>query len=65
MKNINAFEYIANMLFGGDAQRVVTTGVNDTMQDIIVAFIGALIVSLVYIFECKTDNKGIVNSFIY
>lgn len=59
------FEYIANMLFGGDAQRVVTTGVNDTMQDIIVAFIGALIVSLVYIFECKTDNKGIVNSFIY
>lgn len=59
------FEYIANMLFGGDAQRVVTTGVNDTMQDIIVAFIGSLIVSLVYIFECKTDNKGIINSFIY
>ena len=59
------FEYGANILFGGDAQRVATTGVNDTMQDIIVAFIGSIIVSLIYSFECKTDNNGIVNSFIY
>lgn len=59
------FEYVANILFGGDAQRVATTGVNDTMQDIIVAFIGSIIVSLIYSFECKTDNNGIVNSFIY
>ena len=59
------FEYCANILFGGDAQRVATTGVNDTMQDIIVAFIGSIIVSLIYSFECKTDNNGIVNSFIY
>jgi uncharacterized membrane protein YjdF len=28
------FEYFANILFGGDAQRVIETGVNDTMQDI-------------------------------
>lgn len=59
------FEYGANILFGGDAQRVATTGVNDTMQDIIVAFIGSIIVSLIYSFECKTDNNGIINSFIY
>ena len=59
------FEYGANILFGGDAQRVATTGVNDTMQDIIVAFIGSIIVSLIYSFECKTDNNGIVNSYIH
>lgn len=59
------FEYGANILFGGDAQRVATTGVNDTMQDIIVAFIGSIIVSLIYSFECKTDNNGIINSFTY
>lgn len=59
------FEYVANILFGGDAQRVATTGVNDTMQDIIVAFVGSILVSVMYIFEYKTDNKRIVNSFIY
>lgn len=59
------FEYGANILFGGDAQRVATTGVNDTMQDIIVAFIGSIIVSFIYSFECKTDNNGVINSFIY
>ena len=34
------FEYTCNILFGGDAQMVAKTGVNDTMQDMIVAFIG-------------------------
>lgn len=36
------FEYICNILVGGDAQRVVKTGVNDTMQDMIVAFLTSL-----------------------
>lgn len=44
------FEYLANILFGGDAQRVMLTGVNDTMQDIIVAFLGSILVSLVHLF---------------
>lgn len=47
------FEYTANIVFGGDAQKVILTGVNDTMQDIIVAFMGSILVSTLYIFNNK------------
>ena len=47
------FEFTCNYLFGGDAQRVVLTGVSDTMWDMIVAFFGSLIVSFVYYFRRK------------
>ena len=42
------FEYVCNILFGGDAQMVEKTGVNDTMIDMIVALIGALCFSVWY-----------------
>lgn len=58
------FEYIANILFGGDAQRVALTGVNDTMQDMIVAFLGSVIVSLLYYYEESQNKKAFVKSFI-
>ena len=40
------FEFICNIFFGGDAQKVKTTGVDDTMWDIIVAFIGTIIFTI-------------------
>lgn len=49
------FEYTANILFGGDAQRVALTGVNDTMQDIIVAFLGSILVSITYAFYSQAS----------
>ena len=49
------FEYTANIFFGGDAQRVALTGVNDTMQDIIVAFLGSILVSIAYAFYSKAS----------
>lgn len=49
------FEYTANIFFGGDAQRVALTGVNDTMQDIVVALLGSLMVALIYLFNNKSD----------
>lgn len=58
------FEYIANIFFGGDAQRVSKTGVNDTMQDMLVAFIGSIFVSIVYYIEEVTKKNGIVKKFI-
>ncbi len=58
------FEYTANILFGGDAQRVAKTGVNDTMQDMIVAFLGSIVVSVIYYIEEKTHKTGIVKSFM-
>jgi len=47
------FEFCANILFGGDAQRVAATGVTDTMLDIIVAFLGSIIYSIVHYFKNK------------
>ena len=44
------FEFTANILFGGDAQKVASTGVTDTMMDIIVAFLGSVLYSIVYLF---------------
>ena len=40
-----SFEFICNILFKTDPQNVLTTGVTDTMKDIIIALIGSLIVS--------------------
>ena len=42
------YEYICSIIFNIDPQEVLKTGVNDTMLDIIVAFIGSIIVSLFY-----------------
>lgn len=58
------FEYFGNIFFGGDAQRVAKTGVNDTMQDMLVAFIGSIIVSILYVIEEKRKINGMVKSFM-
>lgn len=42
------FEFVCNILFGGDAQRVAETGVDDTMLDMIVAFLGSVVFSIYY-----------------
>lgn len=56
------FEYSSNILFGGDAQKVVKTGVNDTMQDIIVALIGSVFVCLIYGFYSTLKIFDFTNS---
>ncbi|MDO4963738.1 MAG: hypothetical protein Q4E75_06575 [bacterium] len=45
------FEYVSSILFNVDPQKVLTTGVNDTMKDIIVAFLGSILVSMYYFFK--------------
>ena len=50
------FEFVCNILFGGDAQRVAATGVTDTMLDMIVAFIGASLFSLGFYLKEKLKN---------
>ena len=40
------FEFVCDNLFGGDALRVLETGVTDTMMDMIVAFVGSIIVTV-------------------
>ncbi len=56
------FEYMANIFFGGDAQRVALTGVNDTMQDMIVALIGSMLVVIIYSFYSKLSIFSFENS---
>lgn len=49
-------EFTSDHIFGGDTQNVLTTGVEDTMKDMIVAFLGAILTSIYFAYE-KTLNK--------
>ena len=40
------------------------TGVSDTMGDIIVAFLGSILVSVCYRFETKYNYKLLIKKFI-
>jgi uncharacterized membrane protein YjdF len=51
------FEFTCNIFFGGDAQRVAETGVDDTMWDMIVALIGATIFSMCSVMCKKSDQN--------
>lgn len=50
------FEFTSDQLLGGDTQKVLTTGVTDTMKDMIVAFLGAILTAIYYGYE-KCCNK--------
>ena len=55
--NWEIFEFISSIIFKVDPQHVLTTGVSDTMKDLIVALIGAFLVLLEYISDKKIINK--------
>lgn len=58
------FEYFNDNLFGKDAQNVLTTGVNDTMDDMIAALIGSILFNIMYVYEQVTNNQIIISKFI-
>ena len=58
------FEYLSSFYFHMDPQKVLTTGVSDTMGDIIVAFLGSILVSMCYYFENKYNYNLLVKRFI-
>lgn len=58
------FEYLSSFYFHMDPQKVLSTGVNDTMGDIIVAFLGSVLVSISYYFENKYNYKLLIKKFI-
>lgn len=60
------YEYIAFLLTGHDAQHHLTTGVVDTMEDIICCFVGSAVMSadfLIYKWQKKSLLMGPVLSF--
>lgn len=58
------FEFFNDKLFCKDAQNVLTTGIYDTMMDMISAFIGSILFNIMYIFEEKSHNPLLVKKFI-
>lgn len=58
------FEFTTDKLFNKDAQNVFTTGVNDTMKDIICAFLACLFILLSYAYEKINNKKIMVINFI-
>lgn len=58
------FEYFSDMLFKQDAQNVLTTGIHDTMKDMIAAFLGSILFSVIYVYVEKTNNNVLINKFI-
>lgn len=58
------FEFTCDNLFDKDAQKVLTTGVDDTMKDMIVALLGSLLFSVSYAYEVICEKTLIVKNFI-
>lgn len=58
------FEFTTDNLLGGDAQRVVATGVTDTMKDIICALLGSILFSFCYVYECLKNKTLLIKEFI-
>ena len=47
-----------------DMQDVIKTGVDDTMKDILVAILSALLVIISYVYETKKNKKGLITTII-
>lgn len=58
------FEFSADSLLGGNAQKVVETGVTDTMKDMICALLGSLLVVICYAYEKFNNKKMLIYKFI-
>lgn len=57
-------EFSIDNIFNTDVQWVATTGVNDTMTDMICALLGTLIFNICYVFEESNNKKLIINKFL-
>lgn len=56
-------EYFVDNIFNSDMQRKAT-GVNDTMKDIICAFLGSLLFNVSFYYEYKNNKKLLIQNFI-
>lgn len=58
------FEFISDNIFNKDAQNVLTTGVDDTMKDMIVAALGTVLYCMMYVYEELRNKDILVQKFI-
>lgn len=52
------FEYLSDMITGGDTQHALTSGVDDTMGDMIVAFFASVLFAIYYIYQVHFAKKN-------
>ena len=57
-------EFGIDKIFNMDMQDVIKTGVDDTMKDILVAILSALLVIISYVYETKKNKKGLITTII-
>lgn len=57
-------EFGIDKIFKTEMQDVLKTGVDDTMKDILVAILSALLVIITYIYETKKKKKGLITKLI-
>lgn len=51
------FEFFSDKLLGGDTQWVKSTGVDDTMTDMLIAFLGVIFSNIYYFIKMKQDSN--------
>ena len=54
-------EFTGDTLFGMNVQHSIETGVKDTMEDMLVAFLGSIIVSVLYLIKTNSFRKIVSN----
>ena len=57
-------EFGADTFLGMNVQHSIETGVSDTMEDILVAFLGSIIVSLSYLLENIVNKNGFLKKVV-
>ncbi|MDD2377945.1 MAG: DUF2238 domain-containing protein [Bacilli bacterium] len=53
-------EYTVDKLFNANNQRWIQTGVDDTMIDLLITFLGSIIINISYYIEVKKNKIGLV-----
>lgn len=54
------FEFFSDKLLGGDAQWVATTGVDDTMTDMLIALLGSIGFSIYFLIQISLNEKSFI-----
>lgn len=57
-------EFGADTILGMNVQHAIETGVKDTMEDMIVAFLGTIIVAISYVVEDKVTKNGFLKKIV-
>ena len=57
-------EFGVDTFFGMNVQHSIDTGVRDTMEDMLIAFLGSLIVSISYLVENKIAKNGFLKRVV-